>query len=158
VSVAVDIVESERPRRLRIVASNPAVFEQTGRPIGFGWAAPSHPFLEFRQQDDEDDVAGPGGGALRAKGGHAGRIYEATGPRLWSFAEAVEELAVVTRRRVRYVRASSERHAALLAAEDAPEEVLVRLRRVIDKLVDGRDAGLRRGSGTPQPAPRSSTA
>jgi hypothetical protein len=61
------------------------------------------------------------------------------------FAEAVEELAEATGLRIRYVRVSSERDAALLAGHDVPEELVVRLRRVIDRLVDGRDARLTRG-------------
>jgi uncharacterized protein YbjT (DUF2867 family) len=68
--------------------------------------------------------------------GRARPIDEATGPRPLSFAEAVEELAEATGRRIRYLRASTERCAALLAGQDVHEEGVVRLRRVIDKLVD----------------------
>ena len=47
-----------------IVASNPAVSEQTGSPIGFWWAELSHPFLEFTERGYEVDVASPDGGPL----------------------------------------------------------------------------------------------
>ena len=75
--------------------------------------------------------------------GHARHSYEATGAPELSFAEGVEELAEATGRRIRYMRASTERYATLLAGQDVPEEVVVRLMRVIDKLgVSGRLSGL----------------
>jgi putative intracellular protease/amidase len=61
----VDILNPERPKRIAIVASNPAVSEQTGWPIGFWWAELSHPFLEFTEHGYEVDIASPAGGALR---------------------------------------------------------------------------------------------
>jgi putative intracellular protease/amidase len=62
----VDILNPERPKRILIVASNPAVSEQTGWPIGFWWAELSHPFLEFTEHGYEVDIASPDGGQLRA--------------------------------------------------------------------------------------------
>ena len=63
---AVDILDPDRPKRIVIVASNPAVSEQTGWPIGFWWAELSHPFLEFTEHGYEVDIASPGGGTLQA--------------------------------------------------------------------------------------------
>jgi putative intracellular protease/amidase len=63
VSASIDILD---PKRIVIVASNPAVSGQTGWPIGFWWAELSHPFLEFVEHGYEVDVASPEGGALRA--------------------------------------------------------------------------------------------
>jgi putative intracellular protease/amidase len=65
VSASVDILNPERPKRILIVASNPAVSGQTGWPIGFWWAELSHPFFEFTEHGYEVDVASPDGGALR---------------------------------------------------------------------------------------------
>jgi putative intracellular protease/amidase len=65
-SASVDILDPDRPRRIVIVASNPAVSEQTGWPIGFWWAELSHPFLEFTERGYGVDVASPDGGALQA--------------------------------------------------------------------------------------------
>ena len=73
---------------------------------------------------------------------HAGRPAKGTGPRVLSFNEAVERLAETTGRRIRYICVSTERHAALVVEHDVPDEVLVRLTRVLTKLLDGRDAGL----------------
>jgi putative intracellular protease/amidase len=66
VPASVDILNPERPKRIVIVASNPAVSEQTGWPIGFWWAELAHPFLEFTEHGYEVDVASPEGGALQA--------------------------------------------------------------------------------------------
>jgi putative intracellular protease/amidase len=62
----VDILNPDRPKRVVIVASNPAVSEQTGWPIGFWWAELAHPFWEFTEHGYEVDVASPDGGALQA--------------------------------------------------------------------------------------------
>ena len=65
-SATVDILDPDRPKRIVIVASNPAVSEQTGWPIGFWWAELSHPYWEFTECGYAVDVASPDGGALRA--------------------------------------------------------------------------------------------
>ena len=62
----VDILNPDRPKRVVIVASNPAVSEQTGWPIGFWWAELAHPFWEFTEHGYEVDVVSPDGGALQA--------------------------------------------------------------------------------------------
>jgi putative intracellular protease/amidase len=66
VSANVDILNPDRPKRIVIVASNPAVSGQTGWPIGFWWAELSHPFWELKEHGYEVDVASPDGGALHA--------------------------------------------------------------------------------------------
>jgi putative intracellular protease/amidase len=63
---SIDILNPDRPKRVVIVASNPAVSEQTGWPIGFWWAELAHPFLEFTEHGYEVDIASPDGGALQA--------------------------------------------------------------------------------------------
>ena len=65
-SASVDILNPDRPKRVVIVASNPAVSEQTGGPIGFWWAELAHPFLEFTERGYQVDIASPDGGPLRA--------------------------------------------------------------------------------------------
>src|SRR5919106_1769622 len=62
----VDILNPDRPRRIVIVASNPAVSDQTASPIGFWWAELAHPFWEFTERGYEVDIASPDGGALQA--------------------------------------------------------------------------------------------
>jgi putative intracellular protease/amidase len=65
-AAAIDVLHPERPKRVLLVASNPAVSEQTGWPIGFWWSELSHPHWEFSQRGYEIDVASPDGGALEA--------------------------------------------------------------------------------------------
>jgi putative intracellular protease/amidase len=62
----VDTLDPDRPTRIVILASNPAISEQTSFPIGFWWAELSHPFWEFTERGYEVDIASPEGGALRA--------------------------------------------------------------------------------------------
>jgi putative intracellular protease/amidase len=64
-SASVDILTPDRPKRIVIVASNPAVSGQTGWPIGFWWAELTHPFWEFTERGYVVDVASPEGGPLQ---------------------------------------------------------------------------------------------
>jgi putative intracellular protease/amidase len=53
-----------RPKRVLMVASNPAVSTQTGWPVGFWWAELTHPYWEFVEHGYEVVIASPDGGAL----------------------------------------------------------------------------------------------
>jgi putative intracellular protease/amidase len=66
VTGAIDILNPDSPKRVVIVASNPAVSTQTGWPIGFWWAELSHPYWELTQRGYRVDVASPDGGELEA--------------------------------------------------------------------------------------------
>src|SRR5919109_2132325 len=63
-SGAVDVLNPDRPKRVVILASNPAVSKQTGWPIGFWWAELTHPFWEFVEHGYQVEVASPEGGKL----------------------------------------------------------------------------------------------
>jgi putative intracellular protease/amidase len=65
-TAAIDILDPSQPKRVVIVASNPAVSEETGWPIGFWWSELSHPYWELTQSGYAVDVASPDGGALEA--------------------------------------------------------------------------------------------
>src|SRR5215213_10553552 len=54
---------------------------------------------------DADDLADVAVAAL-TEDGHAGQLYEVTGPRLLTFAQAVAEIAAATGREIRYVQVS----------------------------------------------------
>lgn len=54
------------PKRILMLASNPAVSPQTGWPIGFWWAELTHPYLTFVDAGYEVTIASPEGGALVA--------------------------------------------------------------------------------------------
>jgi putative intracellular protease/amidase len=63
-SGAIDVLNPDKPKRVLLLASNPAVSEQTGWPIGFWWAELTHPYWEFVERGYQVDVASPDGGLL----------------------------------------------------------------------------------------------
>jgi len=54
------------PKRIAIIASNPAVSQQTGWLIGFWWSELTHPYWEFAERGYKVDVYSPDGGELQA--------------------------------------------------------------------------------------------
>jgi putative intracellular protease/amidase len=64
-SGAIDVLNPDKPRRVLVLASNPAISEQTGWPIGFWWAELTHPYWEFTERGYQVEVASPDGGPLR---------------------------------------------------------------------------------------------
>lgn len=65
-SATINILNPDRPRRVLVLASNPAVSGQTGWPIGFWWAELTHPYWEFAEHGYQVEVASPDGGPLQA--------------------------------------------------------------------------------------------
>src|SRR5262245_31249105 len=63
-SGAIDVLNPGKPKRIVVLASNPAVSEQTGWPIGFWWAELTHPYWEFVEHGYQVEVASPDGGKL----------------------------------------------------------------------------------------------
>src|SRR6266511_5648231 len=53
-----------QPKRVLMLASNPAVSPVTGWSVGFWWAELTHPYWEFIEHGYEVVIASPGGGAL----------------------------------------------------------------------------------------------
>jgi uncharacterized protein YbjT (DUF2867 family) len=99
---------------------------------------------------DACDVADVAVAALTGDG-HGGRVYELTGPRLLTFAEAVEEIAEAAGREVRYERVSLQAYASLLAEQGVPLVQATLLRYLFTEVLDGRNAhladGVRRALG-----------
>lgn len=62
----IDVLDPANPKHVLIVASNPAVSEQTGWPVGFWWSELTHPYWEFVEHGYEVTVASPDGGTLQA--------------------------------------------------------------------------------------------
>jgi putative intracellular protease/amidase len=54
------------PKRVLMVASNPATSPQTGWPVGFWWAELTHPYWEFVERGYQVSIASPDGGTLLA--------------------------------------------------------------------------------------------
>ncbi len=99
---------------------------------------------------DADDIADVAVAALTEEG-HAGELYELTGPRLLTFAQAVGETAQAAGREIRYVPVSVEEYASVLAEHDVPAEFVSLLTYLFTEVLDGRNAhltdGVRRALG-----------
>ena len=93
---------------------------------------------------DADDIADVAVAAL-TDDRHIGQLYELTGPRLLTFADAVGEIAQAAGREVRYVPVSIEEHAAASAELGVPSEVIDLLTYLFSEVLDGRNAHLADG-------------
>jgi uncharacterized protein YbjT (DUF2867 family) len=93
---------------------------------------------------DVDDIADVAVAAL-TEDRHIGETYELTGPRLLTFAEAVEEIAEATGREIRYVPVSIEEFAAAAAEQGVPGEWIELLTYVFGEILDGRNAHVTAG-------------
>ena len=93
---------------------------------------------------DAEDVADVAVAAL-TEDGHAGEVYELTGPRLLTFAEAVAEMGRATGRDLRYVHVSLDEYAAAAAEQDIPDDVAWLIRYLFSEVLDGRNATLADG-------------
>jgi len=99
---------------------------------------------------DAEDIADVVVAAL-TEDRHAGQLYEVTGPRLLTFAEAVREMAEAAGREIRFVPVTTEQYASVLAEDGVPEEVVSQLVYLFTEVLDGRNAhltdGVRRALG-----------
>ncbi|MFE3293016.1 NmrA family transcriptional regulator [Rhodococcus sp. NPDC059234] len=106
---------------------------------------------------DVEDIADVALAAL-TEPGHAGEIYEITGPRAITFAEAVATIAAAAGRSVDYVQVPAESYAAALADEQVPADVVDLLMYLFTTVLDGRNVtpgdGVQRALGR---APRDFT-
>jgi uncharacterized protein YbjT (DUF2867 family) len=93
---------------------------------------------------DAEDIADVAVAAL-TEDGHTGEIYELTGPRLLTFAEAVAEIGRATGRELRYLRVSMDEYAAAAAEQDIPDDVAWLIRYLFSEVLDGRNANLADG-------------
>ncbi len=90
---------------------------------------------------DADDIADVAVAALTEQG-HAGEIYELTGPRLLTFEMAVGEISKAAGRKIRFVPVSVEEYESVLEGEDVPAEFLSFLAYLFGEVLDGRNAHL----------------
>ncbi len=101
---------------------------------------------------DLGDVAEVAVGALTEEG-HAGELYELTGPGSVTFTEAGKALASATGRPVEYLEVTRDEFVAGAAAEGLPEEVANGLAALFAEILDGRGVetadGVERALGRP---------
>jgi uncharacterized protein YbjT (DUF2867 family) len=98
---------------------------------------------------DAGDIADVAVAALTEEG-HAGEIYELTGPRLLTMEEAVGEISKATRQEIRFVPVTLDEFVGA-AYSDVPPEFLSFLTYLFGEVLDGRNAhltdGVRRALG-----------
>jgi uncharacterized protein YbjT (DUF2867 family) len=101
---------------------------------------------------DADDIADVAVAALTEEG-HVGEVYEVTGPRLLTFAEAVAEIARASGRELAYAPIGIDDFAVGLAAAGVPGDEAALLRYLFTEVLDGRNAhvtdGVQRALGRP---------
>jgi uncharacterized protein YbjT (DUF2867 family) len=101
---------------------------------------------------DAGDIADVAVAAL-TEDGHSGRLYEVTGRRLLTFAEAVGEIADAAGRDIRYVPVTMAEFASMLAEHGTPAGLVTLLTDLFTEVLDGRNAhlddGVQRALGRP---------
>ena len=93
---------------------------------------------------DVEDIADVAVAAL-TKSGHAGQLYELTGPRLLSFADASDEISQGTGYPVQYTELTQQAFAAALTEQNVPAEQIGMLEYLFTEVLDGRNEKLADG-------------
>jgi uncharacterized protein YbjT (DUF2867 family) len=93
---------------------------------------------------DANDIADVAVAAL-TDDRHIGERYELTGPRLLTFAEAVEEISREVGREISYHPVTIESFAAATAEQGVPSEFIDLLTYLFGEVLDGRNAHLADG-------------
>lgn len=101
---------------------------------------------------DAEDIADAAVAAL-TQPGHSGQIYELTGPRALTFAEATAEIARATGREIRYIPITPEQYRAALVEAQVPDAVIDLVLYLFGTVLDGRNTpvadGVQRVLGRP---------
>ena len=93
---------------------------------------------------DADDIADVVVAALTDER-HANKLYEVTGPRALTFAEAVAETATAAGRPIRYTQISPEAFAAGMRQAGVRDDVISRLDDLFAVVLDGRNSQVKHG-------------
>jgi uncharacterized protein YbjT (DUF2867 family) len=93
---------------------------------------------------DAEDIADVAVAAL-TEAGHSGQLYELTGPRLLTFAEAVAEIAAASGRPIGYIQIPIDDYVAALEAEGLPADMVWLVKYLFTTVLDGRNASLADG-------------
>lgn len=99
---------------------------------------------------DVDDIADVATAAL-TEPGHAGQLYELTGPQLLTFAEATAEIARAANRPIQFVNVPVEAYKQGLRDAGLPDDVIWLIDYLFTTVMDGRNAyvsdGVKRALG-----------
>jgi len=93
---------------------------------------------------DADDIADVAVVAL-TQPGHAGELYEVTGPRLLTLADITEKLSNATGRTIKHTPVPHDVFVNSVATSGAPQDVLWMLNYLFATVLDGRNAYLTDG-------------
>ncbi len=109
-------------------------------------AAAPEPFV------DADDIAAVAVAALSEEG-HAGEVYEVTGPRLMTLEDIVADLSVATGREIGLSAVPHDAFVAGIRDSGAPKDVVWLMDYLFSSVLDGRNAhltdGVQRALGRP---------
>lgn len=101
---------------------------------------------------DIDDIANVAVAAL-TEDGHAGQLYELTGPRLMTFTDAVNDIAEASGRDIRYQQIPAEVFTNALMEQGVPTDEIEMLNYLFTTVLDGRNEyltdGVQRALGRP---------
>lgn len=101
---------------------------------------------------DVEDIAEIAVAAL-TRSRHAGQLYELTGPRALTFAEAVDEIARATGRDIRFVSVPTQAYREALEQSQLPTELIDLVLYLFTTVLDGRNTpiadGVQRALGRP---------
>ena len=87
---------------------------------------------------DADDIAEVVVEAL-TNDRHIGQLYEVTGSRLMTFADAVSEVAAASGRDIKFVEVTADDYREMLEAHDLPEDMVWLIMYLFTNVMDGRN-------------------
>ncbi|MBO9732773.1 MAG: NAD(P)H-binding protein [Chitinophaga sp.] len=93
---------------------------------------------------DADDIADVAVAAFTEEG-HAGQLYELTGPRLMTFAEAVADVARATGKPLIYQQLTMEEYKGMMLEYQVPEDMIWLISYLFTEVLDGRNTYLADG-------------
>jgi uncharacterized protein YbjT (DUF2867 family) len=93
---------------------------------------------------DVDDIADVAVAAL-TEAQHAGQLYELTGPRMLTFAQAVGEIAKASGREIRYIPITHQEYEAAMKEAGVPADIVWLVTYLFTEVLDGRNAKLTDG-------------
>ncbi|MEJ2310534.1 MAG: NAD(P)H-binding protein [Gammaproteobacteria bacterium] len=90
---------------------------------------------------DVNDIADVAVAALTEEG-HAGEIYEVTGPRLMTFTDIAREISAAAGREVQYMQIPRDDFNQAITSSGAPADIAWLLNYLFETVLDGRNASL----------------
>jgi uncharacterized protein YbjT (DUF2867 family) len=93
---------------------------------------------------DADDIADAAVAAL-TDDKHIGQLYELTGPRLLTFAQAIEQIAKASGREIRYTQVPMDEYVVALEQVQLPPDLVALIKYLFTEVLDGRNAYLTDG-------------